>query len=320
MPKVLITGAGGYVGGRLVAALSQAGSQAHALVREPARWLTIPQTVCDLCTVAADELVAACTEMDAVVHLAGENEVVAARQPEVALGATVLASERLAAACRDAAVPRLIYLSTIHVYGERIRPGATLAEEMRPEPRSAYAISRLASEHVIAALAGESCECVIFRLTNAVGAPADPSVDRWSLVANDLARQGSLTGRLALRSSGVQWRDFVALDDVCTTIAAACDQDRLSGPSAPALASGTYNLGSGTPTTVLELAGLIQEAFARRTGSRPELAVPAPPPQRPEPYRVSVDRLAQAGLAPSGALGGAITETVDFCLANRDDL
>ncbi|MGH2867771.1 MAG: NAD-dependent epimerase/dehydratase family protein [Solirubrobacteraceae bacterium] len=317
LAKVLITGAGGYIGGRLVATLVQEGVQASALVREAARWLSIPQTVCDLCTVDAAALAAACAGVDAVVHLAGEDEVVAARMPEVALGATVLASERLAGACRAAGVPRIVYLSTVHVYGERMRPGATLDEDMRPEPRSAYAISRLASEHVIAALAGDACERIVFRLTNSVGAPADPGVDRWSLVANDLSRQGALTGRLRLLSSGVQWRDFVALGDVCATIAAACGADK-SGASV--LAPGTYNLGSGVPTSVLELAGLVAEAFERRTGARPELDAPEAPDDRPEPYRVSVARLAAAGLAPGDGLRAAIAETVDFCLANRDDL
>jgi UDP-glucose 4-epimerase len=315
--NVLITGAGGYVGGRLVAALAQEGTEPRALVREPARWLDIPQTVCDLCTVDADELTQACAGMDAVVHLAGEDEVVAAREPEVALGATVLASERLAGACRAAGVPRLVYVSTVHVYGERMGPGVTVHEDMRPEPRSAYAISRLASEHVIAAMAGERCQRIVFRLTNSVGAPADPSVDRWSLVANDLARQGALTGRLQLHSSGVQWRDFVALSDVCTTIAAACAP---AGLNRAVLAPGTYNLGSGTPATVLELAALVQDAFEQRTGSRPALQAPAPPEDRPEPYRVSTARLASAGLAPRGVLRDAIAETVDFCLTNRDDL
>ena len=41
--NVLITGAGGYVGGRLVAALAQEGTETRALVREPARWLEIPR-------------------------------------------------------------------------------------------------------------------------------------------------------------------------------------------------------------------------------------------------------------------------------------
>ena len=215
----------------------------------------------------AGELSEACAGVDAVVHLAGEDEVVAAREPEVALGATVLASERLAAACRDAGVPRLVYVSTVHVYGERMGPGVTLHEDMRPEPRSAYAISRLASEHVIAAMAGDRCQRIVFRLTNSVGAPADPSVDRWSLVANDLARQGALTGRLSCAPRGFNG---------ATSSPSATSARRSPPPASRPVATwrpapGTYNLGSGTPATVLELAALVQDAFEQRTGSRPAL-------------------------------------------------
>ena len=165
---------------------------------------------------------AACAGAGAVVHLAGEDEVTAAREPERALGGTLLAAQRLAAACRAAAVPRLVYLSTVHVYGARMTPGAVLDEQLRAEPRSAYAISRLACEHALAAALAPDTELVVLRLTNSVGAPADAAVDRWSLVVNDLAREGAREGTLTLRSDGSQWRDFVALTDVCATITAAC--------------------------------------------------------------------------------------------------
>ena len=86
------------------------------------------------------------------------------------------------------------------------------------------------------------------------------------------------------------------------------------------LASGTYNLASGVPRTVRELAGLVQDAFAARTGDRPPLDAPDPPSETPAPYRVRADRLAAAGLAPATDLAAAVAETVDFCLANRDHL
>jgi UDP-glucose 4-epimerase len=196
-------------------------------------------------------------------------------------------------------------------------PGVTLTEDMRPQPRSAYAISRLASEHVTAGLAGGVYELVILRLSNSVGAPLHPSVDRWSLVANDLARQGALDGRLALRTAGVQWRDFVALDDVCAAIASAARTNDTG------LAPGTYNLGSGQARTVLDLAHLVQDAFEQRTGRRPPLDAPAPPPEseRDAPYHVSVKRLAGAGVTPAAApLENAVSETVGFCLDHASSL
>jgi UDP-glucose 4-epimerase len=178
---------------------------------------------------------------------------------------------------------------------------------MRPEPRATYGISRLASEHAAAAAANGHYELVVLRLTNSVGAPYDPNVDRWTLVATDLCRQGALNGELKLRSSGVQWRDFVSLGDVCEAII------RTSEP-AERFPSGTYNLGSGRPLTVLALTNMIQDAFERRTGNRPELHAPAPSGDPPEPYRVSVDRATAAGMRLNTPLEDAVAETVDFCL------
>ncbi len=288
----------------------------HAVVREDTPWLEVEQTVCDLATVDRDELAERCRGADAIVHLAGDNEVVTARDLSGAVSSTVTASMRVADAARKAAVPRIVYLSTVHVYGARIAPGVTLTEDMRPDPRSGYAVARLASEHVIAGLAQDAYDLVVLRLTNSVGAPRDPCVDRWSLVANDLARQGALGGRLSLRSAGVQWRDFVSLADVCAAIGAAC------GVGEPALAAGIYNLGSGTPRTVLELVGLLQDAFERRTGRRPPLDAPAPPPEdeRDGPYHVSVRRLGEHGVVAGAALADAVDETVAFCLAHREEL
>ena len=263
------------------------GHSVDCLVRETVPWLQAPQRACDLSTIDTADLATMCAGADAIVHLAGEDEVLAARDPALALRSTVVATERVAEAARAAGVGRLVYLSTVHVYGARMAPGITLTEDLRPEPRSAYAIARLASEHVAASRAPGAYELVVLRVTNAVGAPVAPAVDRWSLVTNDLARQGAVTGRLRLNSAGRQWRDFVALPDVCSAITVACGA---GAAGHPALAAGTYNIGSGSPTTVLAAAHAVQDALEELSGHRPELDLPLPPPPpvpppRPAPRR-----------------------------------
>lgn len=296
-------------------ALLERGHEVHAVVRDPEPRLSVEQTVCDLASDNSEPLRAACQGVETIVHLAGENEVMAARQPAAALGSTVVATERLIEEAGSAEVKRLIYMSTVHVYGERMEEGAVLTEDLRPEPRSSYAISRLASEHVAAMLKAGGTDLIVFRLTNSVGAPDDPSVDRWTLVANDLCRQGATAGRLELRSSGMQWRDFVALADVCSIVASAsrAGEDAVLPP-------GTYNLGSGRATTVRGLAEMIQDAFERVSGTRPELRAPEPEGHRPRPYHVAVERLTRHGLEGKTPLEDAVEETVRFCLDHKKEL
>jgi UDP-glucose 4-epimerase len=251
-----------------------------------------------------------CDGADTVVHLAGPNEMAATRDPEGTITEVVRGTLRLAAAAERLGVRRAIYVSTVHVYGTRLLPGATVTEETPCEPRSAYAIARLVAEHLLAS-SGPS-DVVVLRLTNSVGAPASPAVDRWSLVANDLCRQGVTEGILHLRTSGTQWRDFLSLTEVCRVIGECARRGKV--------APGTYNLGSGVPMTVRALAAAIQRAFVVAGKSCPPLDAPDPESDPPAPYRVSVDKLRAAGLRVEGNVTDALLETVQFCLEHRRDL
>jgi UDP-glucose 4-epimerase len=331
LTTVVVVGANGYIGSRLTAWLT-----AHPMVtlrpivRRLAPFVSVEPLVIDLLdgATAPAALRAALDGADAVVHLAGSNEVAANQHPDRAVADTVLITQRIAAAAESAGVERVVYVSTVHVYGTRLVPGADVTEDLRPEPRHAYAVGRLASEHL---LAGTVADPVIFRLTNSVGAPVSVDVDRWSLVTNDLCRQAVTTGTLRLRTSGTQWRDFVALSDVCAAIALAAGVSAAGVSAAgvpgaavsaggPSLPPGTYNLGSGRCTTVRQLAELIQGRVEQATGARPPLLAPPPEDGSPGPYTVSTDRLARAGWQATTPLGAAVDETLEFCLAHAGQL
>ena len=254
---------------------------------------------------------------EAVVHLAGRGRGAGRPRPVGGAALTVVATERLAEAARAAGVGRLVYLSTVHVYGARMAPGVTLTEDLRAEPRSAYAISRLACEHVAAGLAGRRLRArgpAADELGRGARAIPASTAGRWS--PTTLPARARSTGRLRLQSAGTQWRDFVALDDVCAAITAACRSDGTG------LAPGTYNFGSGSPTTVLALA-------ARRPGRVRAADRSAPRARRsrsPSPIRPAPTGSRSSGSRPTRACArrprcaDAVSETVGFCLDHREEL
>lgn len=307
-PPLAVTGAGGFVGSRLVATLPD--HPVRSLVRTPVDYLpAVGQVAVDLLDV--DALTDAFSGVGTVVHLAGHNEVVAREEPDRALAETALGARHVAEAAEVAGVTRVVYVSTVHVYGPPTTDGEVQVEDQAPAPRSTYAIARLACEHL---LAQADLDLVVLRLSNALGAPADPAVDRWTLVASDLCRQAALTGTMALHSAGLQWRDFVDLGDVCRVIAASTDGDRV--------APGVYNLASGRARTIRSVAELVQDAFEHLTGTRPTLHAPDPDPDEPAPptYRVSVDRLAAQGQHSSTPATESIEGLARFCLEHKDAL
>lgn len=300
--RVAVTGAGGYVGGSVVAALRRRGVEPVPILRRPLSW--VPDGVCvDLESVPEDRLVAVLAGCDAVVHLAGANEAVAREQPDRALGATVVMARKVASAAAAVGVHRYVYVSTFHVYGaDAGTDGDPIDEDHPARPSHPYGIARLAGELLGHAEVPEAC--VVLRLTNAVGPPVDARIERWTLVANELCRDAAAGRSLVLRSSGHQWRDFVDLRAAADAVVAAA-----TGSVPP----GTYNLGSGSSTRVIDLAGAVADAAERVLGRRPTVEAPGHVGAEPPPIRVDVTRLRSCIGPLSQDIDDALEATVALC-------
>lgn len=319
MATIVVTGAGGYLGGAVTVAASRVGT-VRPVTRRPSPWLPGEELVLEDLVAAAEVAVEGA---DAVVHLAGANEIASNDDPDAALAATASTARAVGEACRRQKVARLVYVSTIHVYGALLAGKARITEEVIPAPRSAYSVARLACEHLLAATAGDDA-LVVLRLSNAVGAPADSSIDRWSLLANDLCRRAARGFPLELRTPG-DLRDFIALGDVTRIVLAACCPERLD--------PGTYNLASGSTMTVAEMATLVADESEKAGMRRPGIIgvhdqsprkvhgqgnlldrVGLPPPAAvDERYRIDTSRLASRGLSAELPLRAAIAETLHMC-------
>ena len=171
--KVLVTGASGFIGSHLVSALEASGFSVLRGVR----------TVASRCQVQISldpefSWRQSLAGVDVVIHAAAivheEGQSVSER---VHFERNCLATERLAREASECGVQRLVFLSTVAVYGEQWG-GATLTETTPVNPVSAYARAKYEAECRLLNLAEETgLEVVIVRppMVYGDGAPGNYS-------------------------------------------------------------------------------------------------------------------------------------------------
>lgn len=241
--RALVTGAAGFVGRALVANLIVHGWEVCCLVRRP---LTpaFPQITTLTGDITQSGLMAACRakfgDVDAIFHLAammpGAGGPMDPRFVEINAAATL----RLLAEADN--VGRFVYLSSISVIG--LPKESPITERHPLQPRLAYALGKLGGEQACALARVRGRHATALRLSSPYG-PGMPS----GSVLPTLIRN-AIEGRpMRWHGTGSRSQDFVQVDDV----AEAC---RLA---ATATNSGTFNLGSGTGTSMRTLATTIAE-------------------------------------------------------------
>ena len=173
--KVLVTGATGMVGSRLVPLLLNQGHQVTGLVRDVARAREEPSLagirLLEGDLLRPETLVDAVAGMDVVIHLA-----VLGHLNEGQSGAddftrtNVAGTSALFQACLDAGVRRVVYTSTSAALG--FVKTKLIDEHTEPNPLTPYGESKLEADRVVQRFAARGLPVVTLRFTHIYG-PGD---------------------------------------------------------------------------------------------------------------------------------------------------
>lgn len=245
MTRVLVTGAGGFIAGRVLRMVPPSWDVVALSRREApgptsARWVTLTADGRVPDAVAGERF-------DTVIHLAGNaDHALAVREPWRDLEATGVVGARLLASIE---ARRIVLLSSAAVYAGL---DGAVGPDMDVRPTMPYALSKLYLEGFVRSrVAADAADgAAIIRLYNAFGPGEKPTRLVPRVVA---AMRDGTHFRLAAAPDSLS--DPVHVDDVATTLAAAAD----------ASVSGTWDLCGGDPRTLPEQVARI----ARSLGATP---------------------------------------------------
>lgn len=314
---VCVTGGAGFIGGHLATALLDVGAtvqiiddlsnaEADALAalieRHPGRCRFVFGSILDP-RALGDSVMGA----DTVFHLAAIGSVPRSiAEPERTMAVNLTGTLRVAQACREAGVRRLVYSASSSAYGDE-PTGASgrgaCVETMAPRPMSPYAVAKLGGEHVVRTWAVcYGLPGVSLRYFNVFG-PRQPGDSAYSAVIARFIKKLSEGQQPVVYGDGLQTRDFTPVGNVvyANMLAASASRDPRGE---------VVNIGLGRRTTVLELL----DKLAKLTG-RTDVS-PMFEPERTGDIPHSQADIARAkellGYEPLFAFEDGLAETVEW--------
>lgn len=259
---ILVTGATGAVGPRVVEALMASGYSVRTLSLDPApRGLPVEGIDARLGDITDPDAVRTAMQgVDGVIHLAALLHIVnpppalRPRYERINVGGTA----NVVAAARQEGVARLVFFSTIAVYGPSA--GGILAEDSPTAPDSFYAQTKLDAERIVLAAKREDGEPLgtVLRLGAVYGARIKGNYQRLLLA---LAH-----GRFLPIGSGENRRTLVYDKDVARAALLALRH--------PTAGGGVFNVTDGRFHTMTAIIATLCAALGRRP---PGLRLPAGP-------------------------------------------
>jgi UDP-glucose 4-epimerase len=280
LAKYLVTGAAGFIGRSIAAALLKRGEAVRgvdSLITGKRANLAGLEAMEFIEGDLADPAVCAqaCAGVEIVFHEAALASVPRSVADPVSTNVNCVdATLNLLVAARDAGVRRVIYAGSSSAYGET--PTLPKTEAMLADPISPYAVAKLAGEHYMRAFARVyGLETVVLRYFNVFGPYQDPT-SHYSGVLAIFCRRMLAGEQPTIYGDGEQSRDFTYIDNVvhANLLAASAPAEKVSGQTMNTATSTRFTLNEtfkilceltgydGKPAYAPERAGDIRDSLA----------------------------------------------------------
>ena len=253
MQKILITGGLGQVGSYLVDKLCNTSNVTILDNYSSTTRESVPDGVTvvrdDILSQRARELV---TQNDVVIHTAAQINVSRPMDdPLFDLNNNVFGTLNLLEAARNSNIHRFIYFSSAAIYGN---PEYLPIDEAHPlNPLSPYGVSKLSGEKYCTMYhKAFGVPTVCIRPFNIYSPRQDPSNPYSGVISKFMERVKNKQSPIIF-GDGTQTRDFVSVHDIVDMVLLAIESKKAEGE--------VFNVGTGVPTTITELAQVIIDIY-----------------------------------------------------------
>lgn len=253
----IVTGGFGFIGSHLVEALINRGRTVHIIDNnyQPTRSLhdnvtysnmdvrhSYPLSVCDFNFRNNKEK--HLEQTDTVYHLAALSNIIPSiTNPRDYYETNVTGTFNVLEAARLAGVKKFVYAASASCYGEE---GLQCHENDRCDSAYPYALTKYLGEQLVIHYGKVyGMEVVSLRIFNCYG-PHSLTKSAYGAMFNTFLAQKANGKPLTIIGDGTQSRDFVYVDDVVEAFILAAEKG-----------SGIYNVGTGIPTSINEVAEII---------------------------------------------------------------
>jgi UDP-glucose 4-epimerase len=206
-------------------------------------------------------------------------------------------TRRVLAAALAAGTRKVVLASSAAIYGDN--PTVPKLESMPPEPKSPYAETKLAGEHLLEEYRqAHGLGTTSLRFFNVFGPRQDPRSAYAAAVPIFIAK-ALRDEPIGIHGDGGQTRDFIHVTDIVGALAYAGASPDMSG---------TYNVGYGRSQSILALA----QEIIRLTGSKSAIEHLTPRAGDVRHSLASTERLLAAGWKAQSSVSAGLAETVAY--------